>query len=91
MKRRIGPIFPKEEAMKRVSPTLTPVQDQQLEEIETHIQSLFHEKAEQWARSTGFVQRASKISGSALAQMLVFGFLNEPEVSYSLILAELLA
>jgi len=57
------------------------MQDQQLREIESHVQSLFHEKAEQWARSTSFVQRASKISGSAFAQTLVFGFLNEPEAS----------
>src|SRR5260370_26508765 len=68
--------------MKTVSPALTPTQDQQLGEIENYIQSLFHEKAEQWARSTGFVQRASKISGSAFAQALVFGFLNQPEASY---------
>jgi hypothetical protein len=59
------------------------MQDQQLAEIETHVQSLLHEKAERWARSTGFVQRASKISGSAFAQMLVFGFLNQPEASYT--------
>lgn len=69
--------------MKTVSPALTPVQDQQLGEIESHIQSLFHEKAEQWARSTGFVQRRSEISGSAFAQTLVFGFLNQPEASYT--------
>ncbi len=69
--------------MKTVSPALTPTQDQQLGEIENYIQSLFHEKAEQWARSTGFVQRASKISGSAFAQALVFGFLNQPEASYT--------
>jgi hypothetical protein len=76
-------IFSKEKAMKTVPPVLTPMQDQQLGEIETHVQSLFHEKAEQWARSTGFVQRASKISGSAFAQTLVFGFLNQPEASYT--------
>jgi len=69
--------------MKTVSPALTPMQDQQLREIETHVQSLFHQKAEHWARSTGFVQRASKISGSVFAQALVFGFLNEPEASYT--------
>ena len=69
--------------MKTVSPALTSLQDQQLREIEAHIQGLFHEKAEQWARSTGFVQRTSKISGSAFAQMLVFGFLNQPEASYT--------
>jgi hypothetical protein len=80
---KVGTIFPKEKAMKTVLPVLTPMQDQQLEEIHTHVQSLFHEKAEQWARSTGFVQRASKISGSAFAQALVFGFLNQPEASYT--------
>src|SRR5947209_16578303 len=69
--------------MKTVSPTLIPLQDQQLGEIETHVQSLFDQKAEQWARSTGYVQRASKISGSAFAQTLVFGFLNQPEASYT--------
>ena len=69
--------------MKTVSPALTPMQDQQLGEIATSVESLFHEKAEQWARSTGFVQRISKISGSAFAQMLVFGFLNQPEASYT--------
>lgn len=69
--------------MKTVSPVLAPMQDQQLGEIETSIQSLFHQKAEQWARATGFVQRASKISGSIFAQMLVFGFLNQPEASYT--------
>jgi hypothetical protein len=69
--------------MQTIASVLTPLQDQQLGEIENHLQSLFHEKAEQWARSTGFVQRASKISGSAFAQMLVFGFLNQPEASYT--------
>ncbi len=69
--------------MKTVSPALTPMQDQQLGEIENYVQSLFHEKAEQWARSTGFVQRSSKITGSAFAQTLVFGFLNQPEASYT--------
>lgn len=69
--------------MKTVSPALTPMQDQQLGEIENYVQSLFHEKAEQWARATGFVQRSSKITGSAFAQTLVFGFLNQPEASYT--------
>jgi hypothetical protein len=83
MRPNVGNIFSKEKAMKTVPPVLTPMQDQQLGEMETHVQSLFHEKAEQWARSTGFVQRASKINGSAFAQMLVFGFLNQPEASYT--------
>jgi hypothetical protein len=83
MKTLIGTIFPKEKALKTVSPALTPMQDQQLGEIENYVQSLFHEKAEQWARSTGFVQRSSKMTGSAFAQTLVFGFLNQPEASYT--------
>jgi hypothetical protein len=69
--------------MQTVSPALTPLQDQQLGEIANHVQNLFHAKAEYWARSTGFVQRASKISGSAFAQTLVLGFLNQPEATYT--------
>lgn len=69
--------------MQNVPLTLTPVQRQQLGEIECYVESLFHEKAEQWARSTGFVKRRSKIGGAAFAQTLVFGFLNQPEASYT--------
>ena len=67
--------------MKTVSPALPPMQDQPLGEIDNSVQSLFHEKAEQWARSTGFVQRSSKITGSAFAQTVVLGFLNQPQAS----------
>jgi len=81
MKTLIGTIFPKEKAMKTVSPALPPMQDQPLGEIDNSVQSLFHEKAEQWARSTGFVQRSSKITGSAFAQTVVLGFLNQPQAS----------
>lgn len=83
IKTQMGNVFSKEEAMNKVSLALTSVQQQQLGEIESSVQSLFHEIAEQWARSTGFVQRCSKISGSAFAQTLVFGFLNQPEASYT--------
>lgn len=69
--------------MKNVSLLLTSMQQQQLGEIESYIQSIFQEKAEQWARSTGFVQRRSKITGPVFAQMLVFGFLNQPEATYT--------
>ena len=69
--------------MKNVSPPLTSMQRQQLGEIESSVQSLFQEKAEQWAQSTGFVQRSSKITGSAFAKTLVFGFLNQPEATYT--------
>lgn len=69
--------------MNTVSPALSPVQHQQLGEIESYVQNLFRQKAEHWARLTGFVLRTSKISGSAFAQTLVFGFLNQPEASYT--------
>ena len=69
--------------MKHVSPSLTHMQCQQLGEIESAVQWLFHERAHCWARSTGFVQRSSKRTGSAFTQMLVFGFLNQPEASYT--------
>ena len=69
--------------MKNVSSALTTLQRQQLGEIESYVQSLFQEKAEQWARATGFVQRRSKITGPAFARTLVFGFLNQPEATYT--------
>src|SRR5438874_11808920 len=33
------------------------------------------------ARATGFVQRQSKLTGPLFAQMLVFGWLNQPQSS----------
>jgi hypothetical protein len=69
--------------MKNVSLMLTKSQRQQLGEIESFVQSLLREKAERWERPTGFVQRRSKISGSVFAQTLVFGFLNQPEATYT--------
>ena len=35
------------------------------------------------ARETGFVQRRSPIDGAAFAQTVVFGFLDEPDASYT--------
>jgi len=69
--------------MTSLSQGLTPIQREQLGEIEQALESLFHEMAERWAISVGFVQRRSKITGSAFAQMLVFGFLNQPEATYT--------
>ena len=47
------------------------------------IQSFFHQTANQVARATGFVERASKLTGALFLQTLTFGFLNDPEASLS--------
>src|SRR6266481_647073 len=44
---------------------------------------LLSEKACELARETGFVQRTSPITGAVFAQTLIFGFLSQPEASYS--------
>jgi Transposase DDE domain len=69
--------------MTSVSQAVTAVQRQQFGEIESNMQALFQQKAECLAQATGFVQRHSKITGSAFAQTLVFGFLNQPEARYT--------
>jgi hypothetical protein len=69
--------------MTSVSQAVTAVQRQQFGEIESNMQTLFQQKAECLAQATGFVQRHSKITGSAFAQTLVFGFLNQPEARYT--------
>ncbi len=43
---------------------------------------LFNAEADQLARETGFVQRQVKVTGSNFAQTLVWGFLNDPQMSY---------
>ncbi len=45
------------------------------------LQALFTTTADHLARRTGFVQRASKLSGAAFAQALVFGWLANPQAS----------
>jgi hypothetical protein len=51
-------------------------------QISTNLQNLLGKKADQLARKTNFVQREVKISGSNFAQTLVFGFLDNPKMSY---------
>lgn len=46
------------------------------------IQSLLGAQANQLARSTGFTQRESKLTGSAFAQTMVFSPLGQPAVTY---------
>jgi hypothetical protein len=45
------------------------------------LQTLFTTTAEALARRTGFVQRASKMTGALFAQTVVFGWLDRPHAS----------
>jgi len=45
------------------------------------LQALFTTTADRLARRTGFVQRASKLTGAAFVQALVFGWLANPQAS----------
>ncbi len=47
------------------------------------IQTFFNQTANQVARATGFVKRASKLNGAMFLQTLTFGFINDPEASLS--------
>jgi hypothetical protein len=69
--------------MSTVSQKLSADQRQQLKRLNRHVSILLKKRANELARQTGFVQRQSKITGAAFAQTLVFGFLNEPQASYS--------
>ena len=51
-------------------------------QISKALQSLFGKQADQLARETGFIQREVKVSGSNFAKTLVFGFLDNPKMSY---------
>lgn len=51
-------------------------------QISKALQRIFGTKADELARETGFVQREVKITGSNFAQTLVFGFLDNPKMSY---------
>jgi hypothetical protein len=52
-------------------------------QLQAHLEYLLNEKADELARSTKFVQRTSPISGSVFAQTLIFGFLDNPDSSYT--------
>jgi hypothetical protein len=47
------------------------------------IQTFFTQTAQKVARSVGFVERVSKMTGAMFLQTLTFGFLDEPEASLS--------
>jgi Transposase DDE domain len=63
-----------------VSQTPLPVQ---MDELDETLKMLFSDIACQLGRSTGFVKRQSKITGAVFAQALVFGFLINPDASYT--------
>lgn len=45
------------------------------------IQTFFTQTANQVARTAGFVERVSKVTGALFLQTLVFGFLENPDAS----------
>jgi hypothetical protein len=51
-------------------------------QVSQALQNVFGRQADQLARRTKFVQRQVKVSGSKFAQTLVFGFLDNPKMSY---------
>ena len=50
-------------------------------QLGTELQTLFTTTAPILARETGFVQRASKLTGAAFVQSLLFGWLNNPQAT----------
>lgn len=50
-------------------------------QVSTTLQKLITTTANQLARETGFVQRASKLTGAAFVQTLLFGWLNNPQAT----------
>lgn len=51
-------------------------------QVNTALQNVFGAQADQLARTTKFVQRQVKVTGRQFAQTLVFGFLDNPKMSY---------
>ena len=50
-------------------------------QVSQTVQHLVTTTANQLARETGFVQRASKLTGAAFVQTLLFGWLNNPQAT----------
>jgi hypothetical protein len=64
-----------------VSQTSVPVQFEELGAILKRL--LTDETCRQLARETGFVKRESKITGAVFAQAFIFGFVINPDASYT--------
>lgn len=45
------------------------------------LRQILEEEANQLAKETGFMQRERTITGADFAQTLIFGWLEEPEIS----------
>lgn len=52
-------------------------------QIEQNLKQVMGEEANVLARQVGFVQRQRKLSGSGFAQVMVWGALDKPELSYT--------
>lgn len=50
-------------------------------QIAQALQAILNERVEELAKETKFIQRVRKITGAAFAQALIFGWLQEPEVT----------
>lgn len=50
-------------------------------QVSSTLQQVVTTTANQLARETGFVQRASKVTGAAFVQTLLFGWLNNPQAT----------
>ena len=46
------------------------------------MQTIMGEEADALGKSTGFIQRKVKLTGSGFIQALVFGFESEPDMTY---------
>lgn len=52
-----------------------------IKQVSQSIQRILGEQADQVGRSTGFVQRESKMGGAAFVQTLVFGWMSNPQAT----------
>ncbi|SRR6266436_3294731 len=50
-------------------------------QIAQALQAILNERVEVLAKETKFIQRVREITGAAFAQALIFGWLQEPEVT----------
>ena len=53
-----------------------------LQQVPDKMQAILETVADEVAVTTGLVKRKRKLTGSALTQILVFGWLENPEASY---------
>src|SRR5437867_2199873 len=50
-------------------------------QIEKALKQILEEQAPQLARETGFIERERQLRGADFAQILIFGWLQEPEMT----------